>query len=77
MCIYLFEHCACLYESSYALISAHKTPHGAYKAMKAHKWQCWQDERDLELRYGVDKSWGPSEYCQAELWRIRKIEIKE
>jgi len=34
MKVYEFLYCGCIFESSYATVSIHKTKQGAYKAMR-------------------------------------------
>lgn len=75
--LFAFEHAWDIYESGFRLISLHRTLKGAYKAMIAHKWTSWEQEREIELRCGVDKYWGPTDYCQGEKWRIKRIELND
>ncbi len=71
--IWAFQYTHCIYESAFETISLHKTPKGAYNAMKKHILKEYEEWRESGLRYGK-QNFKHGEY---EDWRIIKILILE
>lgn len=62
--VYAFMYCGCIYESSFATVSLHRTKEGAEKAMEAHKaekkeWhdKMYADEDEEDLQFGEFEDW--------------------
>jgi hypothetical protein len=72
MYVYAFQHCHCIYESSFYTMSIHLTYKGAYKRMKKHKLDGFQEwimqSKFHRLRY---------KFGAIELWDIIKIKIED
>lgn len=69
--VYAFKYCDCVYESSYATISLHRSKEGADKAMEAHK---------LERKEWYDKLYADEEdddtsFTDFEDWLVEPVEI--
>lgn len=47
MIIYSAEYCENIYESSFGVISLHKTKQGAYFAMRKHKLKTWDEDQGV------------------------------
>ncbi len=68
--IYEFLYCDCIHESTYATISIHLTPKGAYNAMKNYITEEFNEWRDRPNFYRKSfKAFVHQGYC------IRKREI--
>lgn len=70
--VYEFLYCGCIYESSYATMSVHKTIRGAYNAMKAHRLKTfneWRKEPNEFRRDNLD--------TVHQDWFIKKTKIEE
>ena len=52
MKIYSFTYCPDIHDSAPRTIITHKTKIGAYKAMKAHKEECYQGWYEERITYG-------------------------
>lgn len=62
--VYAFMYCGCIYESSFATVSLHRTKEGAEKAMEAHKaekkeWhdKMYADEDEEDFQFGEFEDW--------------------
>jgi hypothetical protein len=75
MKIYEFLYCSCIYESSYAPISLHRTKAGAYKAMKKHKVDTFMERYDKRYLYGKEYTKFPYDFAQG--WTIGVQELCE
>lgn len=72
--LWAFYYCSCIYESSYATMSLHKTKEGAKKAMKKHKKQ----EKKKFYKMFINKEEALKrglKFGQHEDWNIGEIEI--
>lgn len=73
MIIFELLYCDCVYESAHATLSLHKTKVGAYKAMRKHKLQAfeqWDKERREWGRLSSRFNWN-----FAQDWRIGQQEL--
>ncbi len=75
MKIYEFLYCSCIYESSYATMSLHRTKAGAYKAMKKHKIDTYMEWYDKRALYGKEYTRFPYDFSQG--WAIGEQELCE
>jgi hypothetical protein len=66
--VYVFEHCPCIYESSYGIVSIHSTKRGAYKAMLKKRRQIW----DWETSLGSP----PEQIFFLERFRVKEYEVE-
>lgn len=71
--VYSFQYCGCIYESSVATMSLHKTKKGAYKAMRAFIEKGYAEWRDDGYLYGKKMF----TYGDGESWRVVPISIQE
>jgi hypothetical protein len=61
--VYAFMYCDCVFESSFATISLHRSKEGAEKAMEAHraKKKEWHDkmyaDEDEDFKFGEFEDW--------------------
>lgn len=77
--VWAFEHCGCVYESDFRLVSLHSRAVSAYKAMKAFRakeieretWQCLSDLGYFLYPHGARDKGGMPHWTV----RIRKIEV--
>ena len=70
--VYEFLYNDCIHESSYAIISTHKTLKGAYNAMRKFIYGSYLEWNDERIRFGKSKGEKP---FYAERWRINKKEL--
>lgn len=68
--VYKAMYCPCIHESGYVTISIHRTLKGAYKAIKAHKIEVFE-EWLTGSKFG--KKYWRSDHGQA--WHITKVEL--
>jgi len=66
MRVWIAKYCPCIHESSYGIISVHKTKRGAEMAMEFHKEQERKEWEDMELE---------SSFGEHEDWRVDEYEI--
>ncbi len=75
MTLYGYFYNSCIYESAPGLVSLHQTKAGAWRAMRANKWEAAVLHRENDLRYG---NYGhPDAYIPQE-WEahfIRPVEV--
>ena len=71
--VYAFNYCDCIYESSYATVSLHRTPEGAEKAMNIHK----EEKRKFFLKLYEDEDDNDIEFGEFEAWCVEPVEILE
>ena len=69
--VWCFQYNYCIYEGSFATISIHKTPKGAYNAMRAKILQDYNKWRECGIRYGKKYF----KHGSHEDWRVVKIPI--
>jgi hypothetical protein len=74
--VYEFIYCDCVWESSYATVSLHRTKLGAYKAMRKFIYDMAVEHEDSRTKYGKDRlidfRWNFSKG-----YGIRKVEIND
>ena len=58
MKVYIATYCPCIFESSYGVISVHKTKRGAEVAMEFHK----EEEREIMGGVGAYEEWRVDEH---------------
>jgi len=76
-----------IYESSFGILSLHKTRKGAEMAMEFHKAECkkewdeqmeWEKERFKNEKKEVQEEWlGSSKFGQFESWDIFEYDVNE
>ncbi len=71
---YAAKYCECIHESSYAVISLHRTKTGAYRAMKAHRVAEYVRWYDFRMKYGKER--GEKYFSGHEDWCISEYEVK-
>ena len=69
--VYAFMYCDCVFESTFATISLHRSKEGAEKAMEAHKAEKkeWHDKRY------ADEDEEDFIFGEFEEWIVEPIEI--
>jgi len=70
--VYAFQYCQCIYESSFATMSIHRTYKSAYKRMKIHKLEAFKEWMDMRKESRLTFKFGES-----ERWSIKKLKIEE
>lgn len=71
--VYLACYCPCIYESSYATLSTHRTKLGAFKAMRAHKRKVYDEWYNDRLMYGKSDF----KFAWAEDWKIIDLSLED
>lgn len=77
MVVYKFLYCSCIYESSFATVSIHKSKKGAYKAMRKFildEYTSWYDNR---IKYGKFKCLGISKFGESQAWYVEQQKLEE
>lgn len=74
--VYLFLYNPCIWESSFATISIHRTKKGAYQAMRKHKLKCYEEYRKREIYFKRDRFF-TDKFGADESWIIEKQKIEE
>jgi hypothetical protein len=78
MKIYEFLFCSCIYESSFATVSIHKTKKGAWKAMNKFLNDMFMEEYNERIRFGKFRG---KQLCGAwkigrhQSWSVGEIEL--
>lgn len=70
--VYAFEYCPCVRESSFGVVSLHRTKKGAEIAMEFHK-----NEKKKEFNALYDDIEPVCGFGTFEDWRVREIKILE
>ena len=75
--IYAFEYCPCIHESSYGVVSLHRTRKGAEIAMEFHR-NALKTEYDVYHKYIIeDLPDYPYSFGKFERWKVVEIEIQD
>ena len=77
MKIYEFLYCECVWESSSASMSLHRTKKGAYMAMRKHLMQEYERWQNMRTKYGKDKISGIDKFGQHQMWHVGEQELME
>ena len=67
MKVFAAEHCPCIYESLFGVISLHTTREEADVAMWGHEVNAQAEEMEF-----MGEDWTP---CEDEAWRVTEYEI--
>jgi uncharacterized protein (DUF2461 family) len=70
MFVYQFNYCSCIYESSYATISTHRTAKGAYKAMRVFILDLYNEWLEMPTSYRKSCKFG-----LYEDWQIKRVDV--
>ncbi len=74
MKIYEFLYCGCIYESSYATVSLHRTKLGAYKAMRKHRLDTFNEWYNSRIIYGKSSRFA---YDFAQGWALGEQTLED
>lgn len=83
--LYGFFYTDCIYESAYALVSLHRTKHGAWEACRKAQWDRWIEHlhgqhSGLHLRAKGERRGGYFDYHiyrQSDDYRVRPIKVTD
>lgn len=76
--VYEFKHNDCIWESSPFTVSIHRTPKGAYKAMRKYIMEAYTQWYDERMLYGKDSAFGTiDKFGTHEWWGIKCTELHE
>ena len=75
--IYSFIYCPCIFESGFVTISLHRTKEGAYKAMRKHLVEAYNNWFNERLLFGVPKGSIDGKFGENERWGIKTERINE
>lgn len=75
--VYAFQYCPCVHESSYGVVSLHRTQKGAEMALEFHRNMEQQKYDEYHKEISEDISDFPYDFGQFEGWRVKKIEIQD
>lgn len=75
MIVYAFMYCSCIYESSFGLISLHETKRGAYKSMRKHLTNEYNERFEASIQFGK-KHYRGSKWLEHQLWKVIKINVE-
>jgi len=76
MILYQFLYCPCICESEYCTISIHKTPKGAYTAMRKDILKRYNEWFEWRLKYGK-KHFKGRKFDEFKSRTIGKIKLEQ
>jgi len=74
--IWTFNYTDCIYEYGPSPMSYHKTPRGAYTAMRSFLETIYNEWRNDNILYGAGEVKYREKFGRSEMWYIRKIQLE-